>query len=79
MAVNKVMVYSTQTCPNCKMAKSFLDSHEVPYQSFNVAEDKAALEEMIQKSGGMSVPVIEVDGEIVVGFDQVALKEKLGL
>jgi glutaredoxin-like YruB-family protein len=78
MPMKKVMVYSTPTCPNCTMARSFLDSHDVPYQSFNVAEDKAALEEMIRKSGGMSVPVIEVDGEIVIGFDQVALREKLG-
>ena len=61
------------------MAKKFLETNRIPYQDLNVAEDKAVLEEMIHKSGQMGVPVIEVDGEFVVGFNQTWLKEKLGL
>ena len=61
------------------MTKSFLDANNIPYQDLNVAEDKAAREEMISKSGAMAVPVIEIDGEFVIGFDKAQLKEKLGL
>jgi len=56
-----------------------LDANNIPYQDLNVAEDKAAREEMISKSGALSVPVIEIDGEILVGFNEAQLKEKLGL
>jgi len=61
------------------MVKKFLGDNGIPYQEFDVAEDKAAREEMISKSGQMGVPVIEVDGEFMVGFNQAQLKEKLGI
>ncbi len=79
MSTKEVKVYSTPTCPYCKMAKSFLDANNIPYQDLNVAEDKAAREEMVSKSGQMTVPAIEIDGEISVGFDEAWLKEKLEL
>jgi glutaredoxin 3 len=79
MSAKAVKVYSTPACPYCKMAKKFLETNKIPYQDLNVAEDKAALEEMIKRSGQMGVPVIDVDGEFVVGFNQAWLKEKLGL
>ena len=61
------------------MTKSLLDANNIPYQDLNVAEDKAAREEMVSKSGAMAVPVIEIDGAFVIGFDEAQLKEKLGL
>ena len=61
------------------MAKSFLDANNIPYQDLNVAEDKAAREELVSKSGQMTVPVIDINGELVIGFDQAKLKERLGL
>lgn len=61
------------------MAKSFLESNKISYKEFNVAEDKAARDEMIKKSGRMVVPVIDIDGQIFVGFNQGELKKKLGL
>jgi len=61
------------------MTKSLLDANNIPYQDLNVAEDKAAREEMISKSGALAVPVIEIDGEILLGFNEEQLKEKLGL
>ncbi len=79
MSTKQVKVYSTPTCPYCKMAKRFLDANNIPYQDLNVAADKAAREEMISKSGAMAVPVIEIDGETLVGFDEAWLKQKLEL
>ena len=61
------------------MAKRFLDANNIPYQDLDVAEDKAAREEMISKSGTMTVPVLEINGETLVGFNEAQLKEKLGL
>ena len=61
------------------MAKSFLDANNVPYQDIDVAQDKAGREELVAKSGQMVVPVIDINGELVIGFDQSKLKEKLGL
>jgi len=79
MAAKEVKVYSTPTCPWCKKAKQFLDANNVAYQDFNVAQDHAAREEMIKKSSQIAVPTIIIDGEIVVGFNEPALKEKLGI
>lgn len=79
MAAKTVKVYSTPTCPYCHMAKKFLGDNNIPFEDLDVASDKAARDDMIRKSGQMGVPVIEIDGDIMVGFDQGALKEKLGL
>jgi len=57
----------------------FLEQHGIAFEEFNVASDKAAREEMVKKSGQMGVPVIEIDGDIVVGYDEGWLKQKLGL
>ncbi len=75
----EVKVYTTPTCPWCMRVKQFLDERGIPYEEYDVAADAARAEEMIQKSGQMGVPVIEVDGEIVVGFDRSRLEELLGL
>lgn len=75
----KVKVYSTQSCPYCVMAKEFLRQHAVKYAEIDVGSDEKAAEEMIEKSGQMGVPVIEIDGKIIVGYDVSALKSALGL
>jgi len=74
-----VKVYSTSVCPWCKKTKSFLDENNISYEDLNVAENKEARDEMIKKSGQMGVPVIDIDNDIVIGFNQAQLKEKLGL
>ena len=79
MASKEVKVYSTPTCPWCKKAKQFLDANKVTYQDFNVAQDHAARDEMVKKSSQTAVPVIIIDGEIVVGFNELALKTKLDI
>lgn len=72
-----VKIYSTPTCPWCQKTKEFFKENNVPYQEVNVAADHKAAQEMIEKSGQMGVPVIDVDGSIIVGFDKGALKKAL--
>jgi glutaredoxin-like YruB-family protein len=73
----KVKVYSTPTCPYCKMARSYLDENGVAYDDVDVTKDATGRDEMIKKSGQMGVPVILVDGEIVIGFDKERLANLL--
>jgi len=68
-----VRVYSTLACPYCITLKMFLKEHEIEFEDIDVSKDEKALKEMVEKSGQMGVPVVEIDGEIVVGFD----KEKI--
>lgn len=75
----KVRVFSTTTCPYCTMLKDFLKENNVEFEDINVAENKEAAKEMIDKSGQMGVPVTEINDEIIVGFDKEAIKKKLGL
>ena len=77
MADRKVVIYSTPTCPYCKRAKDYLTRKGVTYTDINVAQDRKAAEEMVQKSGQLGVPVILIDGQIVVGFNQGKLDELL--
>ncbi len=74
-----VKVFSTPTCPWCKRAKQFLDSNGVKYLDLNVAEDQEAREEMINTTHQMAVPTILIDADFVIGYNEKALKEKLGL
>ena len=77
MANKKVVVYSTPTCPYCKRAKDYLSRKGIHYIVINVAQDREKAKEMIDKSGQMGVPVITIDDEIVVGFDQSLLDKLL--
>ena len=74
-----VKVYSTPTCPYCKNVKAFLSENNVSYEDINVADDQDAAREMTDKSGQMGVPVLDIDGKIIVGFDKNAIKEALSL
>ena len=76
---HEVKIYTTPTCPYCKMAKKFLDDNKIKYQELNVAEDKAARKEMKDKCNSLAVPTICIDNEIMIGFDEAKLKEKLRL
>jgi alkyl hydroperoxide reductase subunit F len=76
--MRKVTVFSTKNCPYCRMAKAFLDKHDVPYESVDVGEDTDAAEKMIELSGQRGVPVITVDDEVIVGFDSQRLNELFG-
>ena len=75
----KTIVYSTDTCPWCTLAKDFLTENNVDFEVKNVAEDEDAKDELMQKSGQLGVPVLDIDGTIIVGFDQDAITQALGL
>ena len=75
----KVTVYSTPTCPHCVHAKEFLKEKDVDFEDIDVSADREKAKEMVEKSGQMGVPVIDVDGKIIVGFDQGKLQELLGM
>jgi glutaredoxin-like YruB-family protein len=69
-----ITVYSTPTCPYCKMAKGLLEEKGISFKDIDVSQDAAGRDEMIKKSGQMGVPVVDVDGEIIVGFDKERLE-----
>lgn len=69
----KPVIYTTVTCPFCKMAKAFFQEQGVEYEEKDVTHDEALQQEMIKKSGQFAVPVIDIGGEIIVGFQ----KEKI--
>lgn len=75
--MNMVKIYSTPTCPWCKKTKAYLNEQKIAYEDIDVSSNQAAQEEMIQKSGQMGVPVIDIDGQIVVGFDKSKIDELL--
>ena len=75
--MSKVIIYTTPTCVYCKMAKNYFTEHHIAYEEKNVATDLEAREEMVRKSEQLGVPVIDVDGEIVIGFDQERLARLL--
>lgn len=72
-----VKVYSTPTCPWCVKAKEFLKQHNIKFQELNVAANEKARDEMVEKSGQMGVPVIDIDGKMIIGFDEKEMKKVL--
>lgn len=77
--MNTVNIYSTPTCVYCNMAKTFFKANNVNYTEHDVSTDLAKRKEMIDKTGQMGVPVIEVNGEIIVGFDEEKIRSTLGI
>ena len=76
---NNITIYSTPTCVYCNLAKTFFKSNNVEFTEFNVASNLEKRKEMIDLTGQMGVPVISVNGEVVVGFDEPKLKSVLGI
>ena len=77
--MKKVKVYSTPTCPYCIKLKNFLKENNVDFENIDVASDQEKAQEMIDKSGQMGVPVIDIEGKIIMGFEEDAIKKALGL
>lgn len=78
MAKN-VKVYSTPTCPFCIRAKQFLKENNIQFEDIDVSVNQEKAQEMMKKSGQMGVPLIDIDGELIVGFDKAKIKEELGI
>ncbi len=68
MEKNKILVYSTPACPYCHMAKDYFKNNSIEFTDYNVAVDQVKAQEMVAKSGQMGVPVIDINGKIVIGF-----------
>ena len=77
IAKPNVMVYSTPTCPYCVMAKRYLSERGIKYDDINVAADQARALEMLTKSGQMGVPVLDIGGQVIIGFNRPAIDDAL--
>ena len=73
----EVIVYSTPTCSYCRMLKEYLLTKRIPFQDYDVSRDQSAAQEMINRTGQSGVPVIIIDGQIVIGFDRQQLDRLL--
>ena len=74
-----IKVYSTPTCPYCKMAKNYFTENNIPFEEIDVSANQFSAQEMISKSGQLGVPVIDIDGEVIVGFNRPKIAKILGL
>jgi glutaredoxin-like YruB-family protein len=74
-----VKVYSTPTCPWCIRTKQFLKDNNIVFEDIDVGTDEKAAEEMVTKSGQMSVPVLDIEGVIIVGYDVSKIRNTLGV
>jgi glutaredoxin-like YruB-family protein len=77
--VNKVKVFSSPFCAYCTALKEFLKDRNIEFEEFDVSQDDKARDEMIEKSKQMAIPVTEIDGEIVIGFDREKIINLLGI
>ncbi|MBI2023889.1 glutathione S-transferase N-terminal domain-containing protein [Candidatus Giovannonibacteria bacterium] len=77
--MQKVTIYTTPTCVYCKMTKAFFKENNVQYEEKDVSTDRTAADEMIKKSNQMGVPVVDIDGQILVGFDKEGLSRLLNI
>ncbi|MCU0652065.1 MAG: glutathione S-transferase N-terminal domain-containing protein [Candidatus Omnitrophica bacterium] len=75
----RIKVYSTPTCPFCIRLKQFLNEHSIIFENLDVSTNSQAAEEMVEKSGQMGVPVLDVDGQIIIGFDKEKITSALSL
>lgn len=75
--MKRVILYTTSDSPYCLQTKELLDRNHVPYTEIDVGKDEFAWKEMVRKSGQMGVPVIEINGTILIGYDERALREIL--
>jgi len=77
--MSKVTIYSTPTCTYCYALKEFLKENDVDFEDIDVAANREKLDEMIEKSGQMGVPVSDIDGNIIVGFDREKISQLLNI
>ncbi len=75
----KVKVYTTPVCPYCELLKKYLKEHNIEFEAIDASQDQSAAEKIVQKTGQMGVPVIEINGEFIVGFDKAKIAELLNI
>jgi len=72
-----VTIYSTPSCAYCVMAKDYLSSKNIKFTDYDVSQDRTKADEMVKKSGQMGVPVLDVNGTIIIGFDKNKINSSL--
>jgi glutaredoxin 3 len=75
----KILIYTTPTCPYCHQTKDYLTQKGLVFSNIDVSADAKKAQEMIDKSGQMGVPVLDIEGKIIIGFDKVAIDKELAL
>ena len=75
----KITVYSTQACSFCIRLKQFLKENNIEFENIDISTNAEKTKEMVERSGQMGVPVIDIDGEIIIGFDKDKITQALGL
>jgi len=75
----KVRVFSTPSCPYCVTLKQFLKKHNIKFEDIDVSQDEVAMDEMIKKSGQMQVPVVDIGGKFILGFDKKEITKLLNI
>ncbi len=75
----RVVVFSTPTCPWCDRAKAYLRQQRIPFREVDVSRDRAAARDLVRRTGQMGVPVVEIGGKPVIGFDRVKIDRLLGI
>ncbi len=75
----KVKLFTAPGCPYCELTKEFLKEHNIEFEEIDVTRDKKGLDEMVKKSGQMGVPVLEIEEEIIVGFNRERIEELLNI
>lgn len=73
----KITIYTTPTCPYCHMAKEYFNGKKIPFEDIDVSQDQDKAQEMVKVSGQMGVPVIKIDGKVIIGFDQEQIEKTL--
>lgn len=76
---HRVLVFTTPTCPWCVRVKQYLAQRRVPFREIDVSRDAAAARDLVRRTGQMGVPVVEIDGKPIVGFDKSRIDRLLGL
>jgi len=75
----KILLYGTSTCIWCERTREFFKEHKIKYKEIDVGKDRKSAQTMLKKSGQLGVPVIDINGEIIVGFDESKLRELLNI
>lgn len=75
----RVIIFSTPTCGYCNMAKQYFRRHNIRFRDVDVSQDAAAARDLVRRSGQMGVPVIDINGKIIVGFDKPKINQLLGI
>ncbi len=77
--MKKVKVYSTPTCTYCVVLKKYLEGKDINYEEIDVSENEEEQKKMIEKTGQMGVPVVEIDDEVIIGFDKEKIEKALNI